>query len=553
MENSGSLHFLYILCFILIFSCSTEEEDTAAPLIQTPQPEAQTTAPTQYTLAVSAAEGGTISTEGGTYDEGTEVTITATPDEGYRFTGWEGNDSTNESLTITLNSDQTLQALFELILTQYTLAVSAAEGGTISTEGGTYDEGTEVTITATPNEGYRFTGWEGNDSTNESLTITLNSDQTLQALFELIPIYTLTVTTSEGGTVLIEAIETGESEEGTEVSITVEEGTNVSITAYANDDGGFGFQEWVGGNFTGNEENINITMNSDINIQGLFKVLNPLGAFDVSALEYIESSEGFKFYYNISNNLAAAWIEEFKRIMSYLNNIIPVKSRVPVEPRDGKSEMHIFSWTSIEESPFKEIIGDDSGACICGNQYGRYMILEINDNEFIYNDSHRFLVIVHEYFHVFQINASENSAPAFKFLGEGAAATLESLYSQQFFNENYFTRAQSEVTENAVNSPQLFEEYGEPEANYADSVFIFLSLIKELQIKNGLTQIEALKKVYVEYWQSGREGVNAEILFEEVFGFSLESFYESLKSYSPNINSVIPSQPITLEEIFEDL
>jgi uncharacterized repeat protein (TIGR02543 family) len=69
----------------------------------------------QYTLTVSASEGGTISTEGGIYDEGTEVTITATPSEGYFFAGWEGNDSTSESLTITLNSNQTFQALFELI------------------------------------------------------------------------------------------------------------------------------------------------------------------------------------------------------------------------------------------------------------------------------------------------------------------------------------------------------------------------------------------------------------------------------------------------------
>ena len=44
------------------------------------------------------------------------------------------------------------------------------------------------TITATANSGYRFTGWEGSDSTSESLTITLNSDQTYQALFELIPV-----------------------------------------------------------------------------------------------------------------------------------------------------------------------------------------------------------------------------------------------------------------------------------------------------------------------------------------------------------------------------
>ena len=353
--------------------------------------------------------------------------------------------------------------------------------------------------------------------------------------------YTLTVSATDGGTV---------STEGG----TYEEGTEVTITATASEDGGFSFLEWVGGDFTSNEENLTITMNSDINIQAIFLVTNQLAALDISALEYIESSEGFKFYYNISDNLPEAWIEEFKSIMSYLNNIIPVKSRIPSKPRDGKSEMHIFSWTSIEESPFNETIGDASGACICGNQDGRYMLLEINNNEFIYNDTHRFLVIVHEYFHAFQLNASENQVPTnLKFLMEGAAATLESLYSKEFFNENYFINAQNNVTNNAVNSPHLFEEYGEPEINYADSVFIFLSLIRELQLKNGLSYKEALKKVYVEWWQSGREGVNAEILFEEVFGFSLENFYNSLKSYNPDINSVIPSQPIKLQDIFEDL
>jgi hypothetical protein len=95
--------------------------------------------------------------------------------------GWEGNDSSNSNLTITLNSNQTVQPIFQII--QYTLSVSTTEGGTVSSEGGTYDFGTEVTITATPNEGYRFTGWEGNDSTSESLTVTLNSDVEITPIF----------------------------------------------------------------------------------------------------------------------------------------------------------------------------------------------------------------------------------------------------------------------------------------------------------------------------------------------------------------------------------
>ena len=168
------------ILLLVVFSCSPEEE-TQAPTntVQTTTPEP---AVTQYTLTVTANEGGTVSSEGGTYDEGTEVTITASANVGYRFTGWEGNSSNSESLTVTLNSNQTYQALFEL--TTYTLTVTVGEGGTVSSEGGEFEEGTEVTIIASPTEGYVFTGWEGNNSTSESLTVTLNSNITLNAIFK---------------------------------------------------------------------------------------------------------------------------------------------------------------------------------------------------------------------------------------------------------------------------------------------------------------------------------------------------------------------------------
>ena len=138
-----------LTAFIILYSCSPEEETQAPVLVQ-------------YTLTVTAGEGGTVSSEGATYDEGTEVTITASPTEGYRFTGWEGNSSTSESLTVTLSSNQTYEALFELIplvVSEYTLSTTAGEGGTVTT-GGTYDKGAEVTITATANEGYQFIRWD---------------------------------------------------------------------------------------------------------------------------------------------------------------------------------------------------------------------------------------------------------------------------------------------------------------------------------------------------------------------------------------------------------
>ena len=103
------LSILLISLTILIYSCSSNDDDTSPPpsVVQTPEP----TTPTQYTLTVTSGEGGTVSTQGGTYDEGTEVTITATPDEGYVFTGWS-DGSTNNSISIEVNQNTTLTASF---------------------------------------------------------------------------------------------------------------------------------------------------------------------------------------------------------------------------------------------------------------------------------------------------------------------------------------------------------------------------------------------------------------------------------------------------------
>ena len=53
------------------------------------------------------------------------------------------------------------------------------------TGSGEYDSGTPATLTATPNPGYRFTGWTGDASGTENpLTITMDADKTVGATFE---------------------------------------------------------------------------------------------------------------------------------------------------------------------------------------------------------------------------------------------------------------------------------------------------------------------------------------------------------------------------------
>ena len=173
--------FLTTLILIgIVFSCSSDEDDAPPPA----------SIVKQYTLSVTAGQGGSVSTTGGTFSQGTEVSITATPSSGYSFSQWS-NGSTTNPLTLTVNSNTNLTASFVAIVNSYTLTVSAGEGGTVSTEGGEYEEGTEVTITATPDDGYGFIGWEGNESTESSLTVVLEANTTLNALFGQLPVLIL--------------------------------------------------------------------------------------------------------------------------------------------------------------------------------------------------------------------------------------------------------------------------------------------------------------------------------------------------------------------------
>ena len=59
-----------------------------------------------------------MSTEGGEYEEGTEVTITATPVEGYEFVGWSDGENLSERV-ITIISETIISANFEEVF--YTL------------------------------------------------------------------------------------------------------------------------------------------------------------------------------------------------------------------------------------------------------------------------------------------------------------------------------------------------------------------------------------------------------------------------------------------------
>ena len=100
--------------FLFINSCS---KDASVPEEQ---------APAQYTLTVATSEGGFVTPDANrTYDAGALITITATPNEGYKFDRFSGSDNDNKPngcwpgqgkcrTSIKMNSNRDVQVFFEI-------------------------------------------------------------------------------------------------------------------------------------------------------------------------------------------------------------------------------------------------------------------------------------------------------------------------------------------------------------------------------------------------------------------------------------------------------
>jgi hypothetical protein len=151
-----------------------------------------------YELDIQIEEGeGSVTAsplpEDGRYLENTEVTLTAVAGEGYEFSKWEvgGEEFTDNPLTITMDGDKTVKVYFEEEEPEpevYTLTMLAPEGnGEVDPEVGEheYDEGEEVTLTATADEGWQFEKWviDGTDVEENPTTITMEADVTAKAIF----------------------------------------------------------------------------------------------------------------------------------------------------------------------------------------------------------------------------------------------------------------------------------------------------------------------------------------------------------------------------------
>ncbi len=200
--------------------------------------------PTTYTVTVSNDGNGTGTAAPSTAVAGTEITLTAKPDEGYRFKEWEvisGGVTIKDDKFLMPNDNVEVRAIFEEdappVPTEFTITVKTDGNGTVSASHAKAVVGTEITLIATPKTGYHFKEWQvmsGGVTIKDNKFTMPNDNVEVKAIFEedappAPTEFTITVKTDGNGTA---SASPDKAVAGTEVILT------------ATPDKGYHFKEW---------------------------------------------------------------------------------------------------------------------------------------------------------------------------------------------------------------------------------------------------------------------------------------------------------------------
>ena len=202
--------------------------------------------------------------------------------------------------------------------TKYVLTtmVSPAEAGTVAIDPDmtSFKEGSEVTLNATKNFGFQFKEWQDGTgatvSTNAKVTVAMDADKTMTAVFETVPVYQVTTKVTNdadrslGSITLSPNDHNGQYEAGAVVTATAEESKILK------------FMQW-----TDNHENAGttatrqLTVNSNMELVANYEVQDFVAVFDASKVNTYaySTTAGYPFAADLTwdeqRNTAAAIVK----------------------------------------------------------------------------------------------------------------------------------------------------------------------------------------------------------------------------------------------------
>ena len=310
-----------------------------------------------------------------------------------------------------------------------------------------------------------------------------------------------------------------------------------SVTLTALPDSGWVFSSW-GGDASGNELTTLITVNGEKYVTASFS--RPLS---------------LKFEYNIHSSIPDDYENAIIDIISNLEIIAPVKEYIR---RDGKTitGTAVYSWLQDKvDYPYSNEIGRTE-QCICGDIGGKLVMSLMQEEQWLEEwNMHRFALIAHEYFHVYQLSLSRDIMSSMWMI-EGQAATIEAIYLKEFFNiGNYIENFLNNVDYvKAIENIETYEEYEsayDSFGKYGDiTIFMNLVLTKILQ-SNGLTEIASFKLVFNTFWLERNGNEDWKTDFKTTFGLDVVTFYQALTQYIDDPLAVLPSNQLELSSFLE--
>lgn len=240
---------------VSVYSCEDERDNNA----------------TMGTVSVTGGMDGAIRVK---VTKGTTVTLNATPTDGnkYRFIGWYSDPEFNAPVTLingtyTANDTSAEHKFYAKFQRQYKVeakavsdgAVANSTGGTVKISGGeagayavgSYLEGQNTSITATPKEGYDFMGWYSDEKCikleSQDLTLSIKNIQANHLYYAKFMIKQFSVTAvanhpndKKNSTVQFSS----PSSEASDTRVTVKVNYNGSATFVANAGEGYEFDGW---------------------------------------------------------------------------------------------------------------------------------------------------------------------------------------------------------------------------------------------------------------------------------------------------------------------
>lgn len=148
--RKGIINILFLL-----LACSKDASVLESPAIS------------NYAVTVSASEGGSVNSTGGSYAQNATITLTATAAEGFVFSGWSG-DATGTTNPLTYSVTANASVIANFIRSNYSLNVQSSGQGSVAQElvssaksKTDYESGSTVRLTAIPESDWLFYRWEG--------------------------------------------------------------------------------------------------------------------------------------------------------------------------------------------------------------------------------------------------------------------------------------------------------------------------------------------------------------------------------------------------------